>query len=205
MLKDTDPEDDYEKLLKIVLDAALVDFVKLQHPKNRNKKYLEEALDTSVELFFDPDFRFEYFFDQAYPDNKYSLKDALIKLLKTRNISMEKVKQHVVNESVSYWWEKNFHDIKIPNKVNLAGKVFYIVNSKQEKIDLDNNKLYFASKKIGADRVFFKLCLKVLIEESELDFTDDQLELFYKYFYLFLKMNDAFSTLKTKDNENELD
>ena len=48
MLKDTDPEDDYEKLLKIVLDAALVDFVKLQHPKNRNKKYLEEALDTSV-------------------------------------------------------------------------------------------------------------------------------------------------------------
>lgn len=205
MLKDMDLADDYEKLLKVVLDAALVDFIKLQHPRNRTKKYLEEALDTSVELFFDPDFRFEYFFNQDDPNEKYSLKEALIRLLKTRNISMTKVKNHVVNESISYWWEKNFHDIKVPTKVNLAGKVFYIVNSKQERIDYENNKLYFACKKEAADRVFFKLCLKVLIEESELDFTDDQLELFYKYFYLFLKMNDAFSTLKTKDNENELD
>jgi hypothetical protein len=205
MLKDIDPDDDYEKLLKVVLDAALVDFIKLQHPKNRNKKYLEEALDTSVELFFDPDFRFEYFFHQDDPQRKYSLKEVLIKLLNTRRISMEKVKQHVVDESISYWWEKNFHDIKIPAKINLAGKVFYIVNSKQEQIDFENNKLYFASKKLGADRVFFKLCLKVLIVESGLDFTDEQLEYFYKYFYLFLKINDAFSTLKMKDNQNELD
>lgn len=205
MLKDMDLADDYEKLLKVVLDAALVDFIKLQHPRNRTKKYLEEALDTSVELFFDPDFRFEYFFNQDDPNEKYSLKEALIRLLKTRNISMTKVKNHVVNESISYWWEKNFHDIKVPTKVNLAGKVFYIVNSKQERIDYENNKLYFACKKEAADRVFFKLCLKVLIKESNLDFTDEQLELFYKYFYLFLKINDAFPTLKLKDNQNELD
>lgn len=205
MLKDMDLADDYEKLLKVVLDAALVDFIKLQHPRNRNKKYLEEALDTSVELFFDPDFRFEYFFNQDDPNEKYSLKEALIRLLKTRNISMTKVKNHVVNESISYWWEKNFHDIKVPTKVNLAGKVFYIVNSKQERIDYENNKLYFACKKEAADRVYFKLCLKVLIKESNLDFTDEQLELFYKYFYLFLKINDAFPTLKLKDNQNELD
>jgi hypothetical protein len=205
MLKDMDLADDYEKLLKVVLDAALVDFIKLQHPRNRTKKYLEEALDTSVELFFDPDFRFEYFFNQDDPNEKYSLKEALIRLLKTRNISMTKVKNHVVNESISYWWEKNFHDIKVPTKVNLAGKVFYIVNSKQERIDYENNKLYFACKKEAADRVYFKLCLKVLIKESNLDFTDEQLELFYKYFYLFLKINDAFPTLKLKDNQNELD
>lgn len=206
MLKDTDPEDDYAKLIKIVLDAALVDYIKLQHPLNRNKKYLEEALETSVQLFFDKDFRFEHFYDRENPNQKYSLIDVMMLLTNTRKISMQKIQQHVVDESISYWWEKNFHDIKIPQNIVLAGKVFKIINApKLEKIDYENNTLSFPVKKTGSDRVFFKLCFQVILKESEIQLSDDQFEKIYKIFYLFLKINDAFPAQKKKEKTDELD
>ena len=48
---------------------------------------------------------------------------------------MERTKQFIIDDSVNYWWTKNFHDIKFPSKIIIAGKVWFVNNSQREHID----------------------------------------------------------------------
>jgi hypothetical protein len=49
-------EHDYKRLLRAILVHAMDDYVKLQHPKNRRKKYLREAFSSAVDMFFDSEY-----------------------------------------------------------------------------------------------------------------------------------------------------
>jgi len=184
---------DYIRLIKAVVENAITDYCKLQHPKNRNKKYLEEGFLSAIAMFFDEDFEFLAF--TSFLDDKKSLKtkDLLKILLKTNKVNMEKTKQHVIENSMTYWFEKNFNDINIPSNIVIAGKVYFLHQYLEEPfVDYENNKIYIDRKKLGSDRDFFKLCLKILLKEANININEDSFQILFKYFYLFLKVNDAF-------------
>jgi hypothetical protein len=184
---------DYIRLIRAVVENAMTDYCKLQHPKNRNKKYLEEGFLSAIAMFFDDDFEFLAFtsFDD---DNKpLKTKDLLSILLKTKKVSMDKARQHIIDNSIDYWFNKNFNDIQVPSKITIAGKVYFIHNyTKEAFVDYQNNKIYLNIKKIGIDRTFLKICLEIILKESSIELEKEKLELLFKYFYLFLKINDAF-------------
>ena len=52
--------EDWETLLMAILTQAMNDYVKLQHPKYRKKKYLQDAFDSAVKMLFDDTFEFMY-------------------------------------------------------------------------------------------------------------------------------------------------
>lgn len=55
---------EYKSLIKAIVDNGIIDYIKLQHPNNRKKRYLQEAYYTSIALFFDDSFRLDLFADQ---------------------------------------------------------------------------------------------------------------------------------------------
>jgi len=189
-----DSSEDVKKIMRAVLEAAATDYIKLQHKKNRNKTFLEESFNNSVDLFFDDTYTFESFVDDEDDSIHLSTRDLLINILNTTQVNMEQIRNNIISDSIDYWWNKNFHDIKIPEKISISGKVYSIINSpKNHYIDYENNRIYCPVKKKGADRIYLKLCLKIILLESNINLSDSELDSLFKHFYLFLKINSAFN------------
>jgi hypothetical protein len=189
--EELDHDEDYKRIVKAVIDSSITDYVKLAHPKNRNKKYLEQTFLNAIEVFFDDSYKFEAFVS-IVDQLPLSTKDLISIMISNSGVSMDKTRQHVINESIKYWWEKNFNDISIPSSINIFGKVYFIHNASTEHIDLDKNKIFLPIKKTGSDRIFFKLCLKVILIESGIELEEETFNKLHKVFYLFLKINNAF-------------
>lgn len=184
-------DDEYKSLIEAVVKAAKVDYIKLAHPARRNKKYLIHDYQTSIDMFFDENFTFENFISYE-SEEPLSLKELLIVMLGSNSVSIDKTKQHILDETIKYWWVKNFHDLKVPNQINILGKVYSIHNASKEYIDFEKNKVYLNIKKKNKDRIFIKLCLQIILKESNITLEDTQFKNLYKVLYLFLKINGAF-------------
>jgi hypothetical protein len=190
-LEGLNDHEDYKKIVKAVIESCITDYVKLSHPKNRNKKYLQETFLNSVDIFFNDSYRFDCF-RSLIDESPLSTEQMISIMISSPGVSMEKTRQHVIDESIKYWWEKNFNDISVPNTVNVFGKVFSIRNASTEHIDYEKNNIFFPIKKTGSDRVFIKLCLKIILKESNIEIDEEQFEKLHKVFYLFIKINNGF-------------
>lgn len=197
MLQDIASNKDYLKLIKAVLDSAAVDYVKLQHPKNRTKKSAKISYANSVAIFFNEEFRFEHFVHPLDETYHFSTKELLSALLSTNKIDLKPIQDELIEEAISYWWEKNFHDMSIPNTISLAGKVFTVVQTSEKPfINYQDNSIHCNKTKRGADRIFFQLCLDIILNETGIELSKKQKTDLFKLFYLFLKVNSAFQEKK---------
>lgn len=186
-------DEDYRQLIKAVIETAIVDYTKLQHPLNRNKKYLDEGFLSAIEMFFDENFRFESF-TSIENEIPLSTEDMLCIMVNSNEVNMKETRQHVIDESINYWWTKNFHDIKVPSKIVVYGKTWFVHNAQKQHIDYDKNQIYLPLKSNKADRVFFDCILKIILAEANLNISDKDFKKLHKIFYLFLKVNNAFAT-----------
>lgn len=182
---------DYKTLVQAVIENAITDYIKLQHPQNRNKKYLKEGFSSAVEMFFTDDYEFKSFlsFETELP---LTTKDLISIMIGSSSSSLEKTKDYMITESMKYWWEKNFHDLKIPSKIVIAGRVWFVHNSSSLKVDYNKNHIYIPIKKQFSDRLLVSAYLKVMLRESDIVITEKQEADLHKLFYLFLKVNNAF-------------
>lgn len=196
-LEDCFAEDDLKRLIKAVFESSLVDYIKLQHSKNRNKKFLEESFANSVDMFFDDSFRFEHFQDLETQTKNLSFLELMECFLNTKNIKIENVHEHIAKESINYWWDKNFHNLEVPTHITISGIVWTIVNSpSQAYIDHSNKRIYCPVKQIDSDKKFLTLCLRLICEAADLNIKDEDFEKLFKVFYLFLKINSPFKQRK---------
>lgn len=185
-------ETDYKVLIKAVVDNAITDYVKLQHPKNRDKKYLKEGFLTSVDMFFDPDYRFLSFVSQETNAN-LTTEELLKIMIDSNKVSLQKTKDHIIKKSIDYWWEKSFHNLKVPSKVIIMGKVWFTHNAKVLKVNYKKNHIYLPIKNNGSDKLFYTAVLQIILSEIDLQILDEDFDNLLKAFYLFLKVNNAFS------------
>ena len=190
-------EEDYRKIVKAIFDSAIVDYTKLQHSKNRNKKFLQQSFLDVTAMFFDTSFIFEHFLSLEDGKTKLSFEDLIKYYLKKNTINMNDIHDHVAQHSMDYWWEKNFHDLQVPATVTIAGIVWTVVNSPSNTyIDEINKRIYCPTRKIGSDREFFHICLKLILKSADIKLDDLQIESFFKLFYLFLKINSPLEQYK---------
>ena len=70
-------EEDYRKIVKAIFDSAIVDYTKLQHSKNRNKKFLQQSFLDVTAMFFDTSFIFEHFLSLEDGTTKLSFEDLI--------------------------------------------------------------------------------------------------------------------------------
>lgn len=188
-----DPSYDYIKIIRAVIDNAMTTYTKLQHPINRNRKDSMSTYLEAVDMFFDESFRFEYFKNES--GNHMTTKELLSQSIDGQPVNLKKAQNHVIEQSIDYWWEKHFHDFQVPETFVIAGKLWKIKNSPQNKsVDYENYILYMPTKDLNADRIYIHLVLQILCYEAGIKI--EEFEQFHKLFYLFLKVNNAFPLRK---------
>lgn len=184
--------EEYKTLVTAVINYSVTSYVKMQHPLNRKRKPEQEDFLLTLDIFYDPEYRFEHFLHLDTEESMSTL-DMLSLAIGGAPASMKKAQDHIVQQSIDYWWEKNFHDISFPNELTLAGKVWRLVHSpKNQYIDWDNYRIYCQIKGRSSDRLILKALLEILLKESDLNISQEEFLNFHKMFYLFLKVNNAF-------------
>ena len=148
-------------------------------------------------MFFDTSFTFENFHSLEDDNENLSLEDLIKYLLKKTNIDMNNIHTHVAQQSMDYWWNKNFHDLSVPETITISGIVYTVINSPTNPyVDHENKRIYCPARKIGSDRVFFHICLKLILESANINLDDSQIDDLFKIFYLFLKINSPLEQYK---------
>jgi hypothetical protein len=194
---------EYKSLIKAIIDNGIIDYIKLQHPNNRKKRYLQEAYYTSIALFFDDSFRLDLFLDQdGLP---LSLETALKIIVDGQLASTQKAREYLIKETIVYWHEKNFQNLSLPKTINIAGKTYFICNTKEENpyIDLEKYIFYLNFSKKEVDRDFTALCLSLILEACEINLKTRALDSLNKFFYLFLKINGCFTATTKQSLEDD--
>jgi hypothetical protein len=188
---------DYKKLLRNVLTHAMDDYVKLQHPKNRRKKYLREAFSTAVDMFFDSEYRMLHL--QTGDGTFMSLKDFLGEIMANQNLDIENIKEHVIAESRSFWETKMLSTVYIPDNVVFDGHVYAILKDE----DIEDPEIDFQKKtiKINPDsdntenQENFIICLvKIILYHEDMALSQQKITSIGKGVFKLLRMNACFIT-----------
>lgn len=191
---------EYKNLIKAIIDNATIDYIKLQHPNNRKKKYLQDAYINSIALFFDPTYTFSLF--KNNDGDFLMLYDALKIISDGTKIDLQKFKDHLLNETIKYWNEKHFQNLSIPNSINVNGIVYFIKYGPESKIDYENQLIYLQKDSKTNDRDFVKFVLILIFKKCNIELDNRAFQEFQKYIYFFLKVNACFSN-KTTGDEND--
>jgi hypothetical protein len=141
-MSDIIDEQDFSKLMAAIIRQAIDDYVKLQHPKYRRKKYLVEAYQQAIDMFFDHTYKFLSIPNDYGED--MSLMDMLKAALKTEHVDIEKLREHAIAEAVAFWDTKAIKTVEIPDSLQINGHVYDIRHedsSTSYVIDFDNKIL----------------------------------------------------------------
>lgn len=190
-------EQDYKKLLQNILMHAMDDYVKLQHPKNRRKKYLREAFSTAVDMFFDSEYRMLHL--QKGDGTFMSLKDFLGEIMANQNLDIENIKQHVINESRSFWETKMLSTVYIPDNVVFDGHVYAILkdeDSEEPEIDFQNKTIKINPDSDNTEnQENFIICLvKIILYHEDIALSQQKITSIGKGIFKLLRMNACFIT-----------
>ena len=186
---------DWKILLNAILRQAVDDYVKLQHPKFRKKKYMQEAFDSAVDMFFDSEFRLLHLKND---DGEFmSLKEMITSILEDDRLEMDKMKEHVVNEARSFWETKLVNTIYIPESFIYDGHVYSVLHSDEEDVAIDFDlKTITLNKNIKDSenqQRFVESAVKVICHHEDLTISRVNLDKVGKGVFKMLRINSCFS------------
>ena len=188
-------EEQYKTLLMAILRQAMDDYIKLQSPIYRKKKYLQEAFDAAVSMFFDDTYRFLYI--KRKDGDNMSLTDLLSIFVNDKRMDINKLRQHLISESKKFWENKLLNVIEVPDTYIYDGHVYKI----QHLDDSDSYEIHFIEKTIAINKdsknsdnqqLFIKAAIEILLYHEDIPITGKNLEKLYKGFYRMIKVNSCF-------------
>ena len=188
VLDDEDLRVIYQKILR----QAMEDYVKLQHPKYRKKKYLQEAFQNSVDMFFDTEYRFEHLTN--HNDQEMSVKEFIEEALNLKRVNLHKIQDHLIEEAKQFWKEKEMHTIKIPDMICIEGVVYDIYQRDEPgyHFDYEAHELYINKKESDANEEQFILAIcEAICYHLDIIVSKLNREEISKGIYRTLKINDA--------------
>jgi hypothetical protein len=204
---------DYRHLLVSVMNQAVDDYVKLQHPNARPRVYLQEAFLTAIDFLFDSEFRAENIMNGH--NEPMSTLDLVREILDSDSESVERLQQYAINKCYRYWKQKQMPVLDhIPETVSIAGRTFDV----QHAEGLEDYDYSIEENFILVDRHFddinAQLFLEAIIDiikalhkeeiEQAVEITDnkDNAEtiVLARELCWVLKVNNCFSYLNTPDS-----
>ena len=188
-----DPED-YKTLLNAVLRQAIDDYIKLQHPKFRNKKYLKEAFTSAVELFFDKEYRFLYLKNEY--DEDLNLKDLIAHLLNDNRSDLTLLQNHVIEEARVFWETKLIRTIYLPDNFIYGGHVYAVHHTDSQEASIDYNKKIITLNKRNdseSEQEFIELAIGVCMHHEKKNMSQKEIEEIAKIVFRMLKINSCFT------------
>ena len=185
---------DRKKLLTAVLRHAMDDIVRLMHPKYRRKKYLEEAYQQAIDMFFDSEYRMLKVKDETGED--MSLKELLTTCISNDLASPEALKSHLISETLKFWTEKDVTTVYIPDSFVVEGHPYRVFHREDidYHIDYDDKIVYLNRDEADTENQerFVIAMVETLLYHTELPVSKKDLPALAKAFYRLMKFNDCF-------------
>jgi hypothetical protein len=185
--------DDYRLLLFHVFRQALDDYVKLQHPKQRSRTYLQEALDAAVDMFFDSEYSMLSIED---PEGRpLTLKRMVQEMLDDDRVDLNLIKSHVVEQAYKHWENKTINVLFIPDSFVFQGHVYNVHHVEDEDWSID-----FDEKIISIDKTsstenqerFMQAVMQILFYHEDIPMARAKLDRLGKGLFQALRMNSCF-------------
>lgn len=186
---------DLKRLMHAILKQAMDDYIKLQHPITRKKKYMQEAFDSAVEMFFDSEYSFMYVKDEE--DNMMSLKDLVYELMGDDRVQVDKIKDHVINSARTFWENKFVNTIDIPDSLVFDGHVYSVYHTDDnDEANIDfQNKILTLNKDSSCSenqQLLIQMCMKIICYHEEYKISASVIDKLGKSVFKLMKMNSCF-------------
>lgn len=187
-------KEDYKNLLMAILSQTMDDYIKLQHPRYRKKKYLQEAFDSAVKMFFDESFELLYFKNDE--GDHMSLNDLLSWFISDSNMDLNKLKEHVVSEAKIFWENKLLNVLDIPESFIYDGHVYQTHHTDESDYTIDFEAKTITLNKNSEDSLnqenFIAAAIEVLLFHEEIPIKKAHREKLNKAFFRMIRMNSCF-------------
>lgn len=202
-----DPVDhiDWRNLLLGILRQSIDDYIKLQHPATRTKKYLQEAYLTAIAFLFDSDYELEHVVDGF---NDPMSTEALVKeILESEKVDLEAMRKFAISETIKHWTEKDMKVFNtIPDTINICGSTYEIRHQEVKftetslpPVDTDKKIIHINKTASTAEVQLTEAVMIALCLELDVGVTNIEVKDLSKYLHLLLKMNNCFTAV-TKES-----
>jgi len=185
-----DTRDDHRKLMSAVLRQAMDDYVKMQHPRHRRRKYEREAFWSARDLLWDDSCTLQIEDDEG---NEMTL-EALCKAASDReNVDVEALRSYLLEQSTTYWREKQVKTIDIPEDVVIDGHVYQVQHAESTEIDYDSKIIYLDKAGPTAEEEFMRAMVELTCHHSEIKTSAKARRELGKSLYRLLRINSCFT------------
>lgn len=185
---------DFGKLLSAIIRQALDDYIKLQHPKYRQKKYLIEAWDQAVDMFFDDEYRFLAI--QNDDGDDMSLRDMVKTALKSDRADIQKLRDYAIQEALEFWDNKDIKTLDIPETVQVSGHVYKVRHTEDSNYVIDfTEKILTLDKRPGIhnEERFINAVFEIMMYYEEIPIKKTNMKSMSKAWFRMLKVNNCFT------------
>jgi hypothetical protein len=187
-------EKDVVVLCTNILRQAIDDYSKLAHPNQRKKKYLEEAYQNAVNMFFDQTYRLIAFKNEN--DQDMSLEDFVKTILESDRVDLDKLRKHVVDQAIEYWNTKEVNTLIIPSSVYINGHVYQTSHSEDDtyQVDYDEKTIYLNRDDSNSENqeMFVKAVHEIICYHEEIVISKQQRDILARGWFRTLRLNNCF-------------
>jgi hypothetical protein len=185
--------EDLNRLAIQVFRQSLEDYIHLQHPLTRSKKYVHEAFLSSIDMFWDPDYRLDLFLDD---DSEPMTLEEFLKLASDRsNLDLEAFTKYIQAQSETYWRNKHVNTITIPDVMMVCNVPYDISHIDEDtfKVDYESRTLFINKRPGEANNMrFCTALLEIICFHEDLRVAKAAQKALGHKFYDTLKMNNSF-------------
>jgi hypothetical protein len=188
-------EQDLSKLLSAIVRQAMDDYIKLQHPKYRKKKYLTEAFHEAIDMFFDD----TYLFGSIPNEDGFDMSfiDMLKTTLKTEHVDINKIRDHVIVEASSFWDTKVIKTVDIPSTLQVNGHVYNIEHTEDSgsyTVDYDEKILTLNRLPDSTnEETFVEAVFEIVLYHESIPMKTNHIDKLSKAWFRTLKLNNCFN------------
>ncbi len=187
-------EEEYRTLLLAIIRQAMDDYIKLQHPKYRRKKYLQEAFDSAIGVFFDSSYRFLYLKNDD--GESMSIENLLSHFISSGKMDLETLRNHVITEAKLFWENKLLNVIDIPESFIYDGHVYSTFHTDEEDYQINYEKKAILLNKDSSNsenqQNFIKAAVEIMLYHEEIPMSKTKIENLGRAFFRMIKVNSCF-------------
>lgn len=178
-----------------VFRQCVEDYIHLQHPQTRTKKYIHEAFLSSVDMFWDPEYRLDVFLDEE--NNPMDIKSFLKLASDRENINMNAFLAFIKSQSITYWKNKYMDTISIPSFLMICNTPYDVRHKESLTFEIDyKNRIISLNKNSSEDNniIFFNALIEIICFHEEIQIKKEIQKQLAKSFYETFKMNNSFKS-----------
>lgn len=183
-------QEDHRKLMSAILRQTIDDYIKMQHPRYRQRKYEREAFWSARDLLWDNEYALDIQDAEGLNMNLSSLCEAAAD---RDNVSIKSLRKYLIQQSQEYWEEKPVKTLEIPEDVVIEGHAYQVRQADTTEIDFENKIISMDKLSPIAEEEFMRAMVDLTCHHGEIKTSGKARKELGKALYRLLRINSCFT------------